>query len=119
MKILAILLLLCSTAFGAAREYQDGKLERIYQQDVTQMHIMESTSMFTIRIGDLIYEGKGPRIRKYTKDYAHGLIVGDPVKAAVEGDHIYVKTPKGDDLKLGLLMRARLPEGSPLPPEIH
>jgi len=43
-------------------------------------------AVYQVQLGDLIYFARGERVRRRSGDPAHGLVAGDPVQFANEGD---------------------------------
>jgi hypothetical protein len=46
-------------------------------------------------------------VKPNTKDITKGMIIGDPVDASVDGEHVYLHTPTGKELKTDIMKRAR------------
>jgi hypothetical protein len=111
-KSLAIaLLVLCFGSFlclAAKHTFQTGKLIDV----TTDERLDEGTSyrraIFTVQIGDIIYTLRGGRVSVRAKDYAQGLIVGDPVQASVEDENVILLKPDGKELKASILKRERV-----------
>jgi hypothetical protein len=111
-KLLATFLLtLClgSTAvYGGNHTFQTGKLIDVTTNETLDEGTSYSRAIFTVQIGDIVYTLKGERIRRRTKDYAEGLIVGDPVQASIEGQDVFLEKPDGKVLKTFTLKRERV-----------
>jgi hypothetical protein len=117
MKIIAMLLLLCVPAFAKDHAYQNGKLLSVSKEgDGTVvgtsasnigMAFAQSHAIFVIQVADLVYTVRGERVNQRTRDYSKGLIVGDPVKAAVEGNTLVLLLPNGKDFGTAILTRER------------
>ena len=119
MKTLAVLLLLLSSscAFAKLHDYQDGHLISVSKEgDGTVlgtstghvgMAFAQSHAIFIVQLGDIIYTVRGERINQRTRDYAKGLITGDSVKAAVEGNTLVLLLPNGKDFGTAILTRER------------
>ena len=64
-------------------------------------------AIYVVQVGNIAYTVRGERVKPGTKDYTKGLIVGDPVQASVQGEHVLLRTPKGKEIKTDVLKRAR------------
>jgi len=110
-KLLAfVLLAFClgsSMAYAHSHAFQTGKLISV----TTDERLDEGTSyrraIFIVQIGDIAYTLKGDRVNLRTKDYAQGLIVGDPVQVSVEDENVILQKPNGKDFKTSILKRER------------
>jgi len=110
-KILALLLfgfsLGTSSAYAGNHSFKPGKLidvstdERLYEGTTLRRAI------FVVQIDDVVYTLQGGRVSRGAKDYAQGLIVGDPVQASVEGKDVILQKPDGKDFKTSILKRER------------
>lgn len=105
--LLSTLVLAATPANAASHAFVTGK----FLDATTDERLNEGTSfrraMFTVQVGDIIYTLKGGRVSARAKDITHGLIVGDPVQVSVEGEHMYLLTPNGKDMKTDIMKRAR------------
>ena len=63
--------------------------------------------MYTVQVADMVYTVRGEKVKPHTRDYTRGMVIGDPVEARVEGEHVYLRTPKGKEIKTDILTRAR------------
>ncbi len=93
---------------GAAKhDFQTGKLVNIDSDE----RIFQGTSfrwaIFTVQVGDLVYTARGERVRRRSGDPGHGLIIGDPVQIAVDGDNLILLRPDGKELKAKITRRER------------
>jgi hypothetical protein len=109
MKIALAVLLLAAMSFAASHhEFQTAKLvdvsadERLYE-GTTVKHVV-----FKVQIGDLLISARGERMRRHGGDSSHGLIVGDPVQAVVDGDELYLQRPDGKEIKAKIVERKRV-----------
>ncbi|HLH06680.1 MAG TPA: VWA domain-containing protein [Terriglobales bacterium] len=57
-------------------------------------------------VGDLTYSAESGKLHG-NHDPAHGLIVGDPVRVAVEGEHLFLRTSDGKVIKATVIKRQR------------
>lgn len=107
MILLALCLESAPAIAAATHAFQAGKLidvttdERFYE-GTSQRH-----AIFIVQIGDIIYTLRGGHVSARAKDYAQGLIIGDPVQASVEGDNVLLLKPDGKNLKTSILKRER------------
>lgn len=92
---------------GSAPTFVDGKLLDITSDE----RVIEGTAfrnaVYEVQIDNVIYFGKGERIKKSSGDPGHGLIIGDPVKAAVDGDNLILQRPDGKQIKTKIVRRVR------------
>jgi len=100
---LAVLLVLVLTlpVFAGGRECQTGKV-----LDVTKMQgLYEGTSyerdLISVEVGDIVYAGRGRR------NAGREFIVGDPVKACIEGNSLYLIRQNGREVKTKIIRRER------------
>ena len=88
LVIFAGLALAAALFAGQKHEFQTGKLLNV----TTDERFVEGTSIiraiFIVQIGDMTYTARGERVRPHSGDIGQGLIVGDPVKAIVDGDDL-------------------------------
>jgi len=97
-----------SAALTAAKhDFQTGKLVDIADDE----RLYEGTSLrwavFTVRVEDIIYTARGQRMQRRSGDPGHGLIVGDPVKVAIDKDELILLNPDGKEMKMKITKRAR------------
>ncbi len=109
-RIILIAVFLALATFVAAaskHDFQTGKLLDIG----TTERVIEGTelksTLFTVRIADLIYTARGERILRRTKDIGQGLIAGDPAQAAIDGDSLILMKPDGKEMKTTIVKRTR------------
>lgn len=117
MKTLLVLLLLCVPAFAKPHDYQSGKLLSVSKEgDGTAVGMSsgslgaafaQSHAIFVVQIADIIYTVRGERLNQRTRDYYKGLIMGDPVKASIEGNTLVIMLPDGKDFGTAILTRER------------
>ncbi len=94
-------------AWAADRVYQPGKLLNATTESRQKKGNTTTHAVFTVQAGDLVYTVRAEKVGANAKDYTEGMIVGDPVEASVDGNHLYLKTPKGKEIKTDVLTRAR------------
>jgi hypothetical protein len=92
---------------GTHREFQTGKLLDVSSDE----RLVEGTSfnyaIYQVQIGNVVYFGRGERLRRHSGDPGHGLIVGDPVQAAIDGDNLILQRPDGKEIKTKIIKRQR------------
>jgi len=93
-------------AVANTRDYQDGKLVDVAYDDVLHSGSSQRHALYQVRLGDVIYSAEGDKV-KSKNDPAHGLIVGDNVRVALDGDHMYLRRPDGKDIKTVIVKRER------------
>jgi hypothetical protein len=64
-------------------------------------------TVYQVQIGDIVYFGRGEKLPKHPEDRGHGLIVGDPVQAAIEGGDLIIQRPDGKEVKTKVIKRQR------------
>ena len=106
--IIVLAVLLTSSLIGAKQHaFQTGKLMGIASDE----RVLEGTSyrwaIFTVQVADVIYTARGDRIRSRSGDIGQGLIVGDPVKVAIDGGDLILLKPDGKELKTKITKRER------------
>jgi hypothetical protein len=117
-------LLLCSliavlavtTPLYAKKVFKQGTLVNITKEDMGGKKKTDMAALFLVRIDDIVYSGRGGKVDKKSGDMGQGLIVGDPVQAAVDGDNLYLKKPGGKEIKTKIVKRERADAVPPPPP---
>jgi hypothetical protein len=110
MKILACVLLLCSTAALAKdHDFHTGKLVSVDTVDRLSEGTTYRRAIFTVQLDDLVYTLKGEAVHHNT-DISKGFVVGDPIQAAVEGNNVVLLQPDGKDFKTTIIKRERVPK---------
>ncbi len=106
IALLSLLTLAGSLAF-AARTYETGRLLNATTEDRLKHGTSDDHAVYTVQIEDMIYTVRGEKVKANTKDYTQGMVIGDPVEARVDGEHVYLRTPRGKQIKTDILTRAR------------
>ena len=109
-SLLTILLVLTNAAsvLGAKKHtFQSGKLINITTDERLFQGTTIRRAIFTVQIGDLIYTARGGRERPRSGDPGHGLVIGDPVQVAIDGEKLILLEPGGKELKTRIIKRAR------------
>lgn len=105
----AVLLTLVPTSLraGPHSEFQLGKLldvssdERLYEGTTHRYAIYE------VQLRDLVYFARGEKLSRHAGDPGHGLVVGDTVQVAVDGDNLILQRPDGKQIKAKIIKRQR------------
>jgi hypothetical protein len=107
--IIITLVLLCVVEgiAGAPHQFQAGKLLDVGSDERAVEGTTIIHAVYQVQVGDLIYFARGERVRRHSGDPAHGLIVGDPVQAAIEGDDLILQRPDGKEIKAKIVRRQR------------
>ncbi len=113
MKKTCLALLLCAltfslTAFASNRDYQTGKLVDVNYDDLLHSGSSQRHAIYQVRLDDVIYYAESGKLKARAADPAHGLIVGDHVRVAVEGDRLYLRRADGKDIKATIIKRQRV-----------
>jgi hypothetical protein len=105
----ALLLLSMSltvTAASKPRDFKSGKLVEIGTDERLVKGTTARTAIFTVQLGDLVYSARGGRVAG-ARDIGQGLVVGDPVQVAIEGQKLIMLKPDGKEIKTTIVKRAR------------
>ncbi|HEY6345156.1 MAG TPA: hypothetical protein VIY49_26980 [Bryobacteraceae bacterium] len=79
-------------------------------------------AVFVVQVGDLVYTGEGDRLGRVTESLitfavtksgydGHDLIVGDPIDASIDVDHMVLRRPNGKELRTKIIKRERVADG--------
>jgi len=106
---LCLAVLLSSAGMRAApdHEFKTGKLVDISSEERVDKGTTHGYAVYKVQLGDIVYFGRGDKLPKHPKDEGHGMIVGDPVQAAIDGKDMILKLPDGKELKTRIIKRAR------------
>lgn len=115
MGVIVGLFVLLSTLslFAGTHQFQAAKLldrssdERLIEGTTVKRAI------YQVQIGAILYFGRGERIRAHSGDVGHGLVVGDPVQAAIDGDNLILQRPDGKEIKTKIIQRKRAQSDAP------
>jgi co-chaperonin GroES (HSP10) len=103
----AVLVLTAMSFAGAHHDFQAGRLVAVTSDE----RLIEGTTVehavFEVEIGDIVYFARGERMRRHGGDAAHGLVVGDPVQAAIDGEDLILQRPDGKEIKTRIIQRKR------------
>jgi len=88
-------------------EFQAGKLVDISSDERVDKGTTHGYTIYQVQIEDIVYFGRGEKLPKHPGDTGHGLIVGDPVQAAIEGSDLIIQRPDGKEIKTKIIKRQR------------
>jgi co-chaperonin GroES (HSP10) len=103
----SFLLISAGLCAGAHHDFQAGKLLDISSDEKTKKGTSHDYAIYQVQIGDIVYFGRGEKQVKHPGDTGHGLIVGDPVQAAIEKDDLIIQRPDGKEIKTKIIKRQR------------
>ena len=95
-----------AASFAATLDFQTGKLVDVGYDDVMHKGSSQRHAVYQVRLGDVIYYAEGSKLH-HEADPGHGLIVGDEVRVAIEGDRMMLRRPDGKDIKATIVKRQR------------
>jgi hypothetical protein len=105
---ITLTLILGSAAHGATKhDFNPAKLLDIGSTERVVEGTVYRSALFTVQIADLVYTSRGARIMRWSKDVGQGLIVGDPVQVAIDGDSLIFLKPDGKEMKTTIIKRTR------------
>ncbi len=99
-------LFLSLVSFAHTRDFQTAKLVDVGYDDVMHSGSSQRHPIYKVKLGDVIYSAEGDKV-KHNADPAHGLVVGDDVRVAIEDDRLYLRRPDGKDIKTAIVKRQR------------
>ena len=110
---LSILLSTLCLYAGAHRDFQAGKLLDVSSDE----RLIEGTTVkhavYEVQLGDIVYSARGERIHVRSGDVGHGLVIGDSVQVAIDGDNLILQRPDGKEIKTRIIQRKRAGNGTP------
>jgi hypothetical protein len=92
---------------GTLRQFQAGKLLDISSDERLEEGTTYRRAIYHVQFGDVVYTGRGERVSLHSGDPGHGLIVGDPVQAAIDGGELILQRPDGKEIKTKIIKRQR------------
>ena len=108
---LLLLLSLTSLSFGSAlawdHTFVTGRLIDVSTEEHADAKHPQTHAVYTVQSGDMLYTVRAEKVKVHSKDYAKGLIIGDPVPVSVEGEHVFLQMPNGKEMKTEIIKRAR------------
>jgi len=116
MPVLIGFVVLLSTIYlhaGTHRDFQAGKLLDVSSDERLVEGTTVKHAVYEVQLGDIIYFARGERIHVHSGDLGHGLVVGDSVQAAIDGDNLILQRPDGKEIKTKIIQRKRAGSGTP------
>jgi hypothetical protein len=98
---------------GTHRDFQAGKLLDVSSDERLVEGTTVKHAVYEVQLGDIVYFARGERIHVRSGDVGHGLVVGDPVQAAIDGDNLILQRPDGKEIKTKIIQRKRADSGTP------
>jgi len=92
---------------GNHREFQSGKLLDVSSEERLFEGTTIKRAVYQVQVGDVVYLARGERLNRHSGDPGHGLIVGDAVQAAIDGDNLILQRPDGKEIKARIFKRQR------------
>ncbi len=105
--VVALIFAVATLAGATKRVFTTGKLLDIGASQRVIDGTVYKSAEFTVQVADIIYTARGARIMRWTKDVGQGLIVGDPVQVAIEGENLILLKPDGKEMKTTITKRTR------------
>jgi hypothetical protein len=102
-----LLLISAGWCAGAHKEFQTGKLVDITSDEQVKKGTSSSYAIYQVQIGDIVYFGRGEKQQKHPGDPGHGLVVGDPVQAAIDRSDLIIQRRDGKEIKTKIIKRQR------------
>jgi hypothetical protein len=108
-RILGVALMLAFAVLlaGAKHDFQRGKLINIDSEETLINGTSFRSAILKVEVGGVVYSARGERMRRHSGDLGHGLIIGDPVQAAIDGETLILLKPDGKELKAKITRRER------------
>ena len=107
LALLLFAMTLSFTSFASNRDYQTAKLVDVNYDDLLHGGSSQRHAIYQVRLDDMIYYAESGKLKGHAADASHGLVVGDHVRVAVEGDRLYLRRPDGKDIKATIIKRQR------------
>jgi hypothetical protein len=98
---------------GTHRDFQAGKLLDVSSDERLVEGTTVKHAVYEVQLGDIVYFARCERIHVRSGDVGHGLVVGDPVQAAIDGDNLILQRPDGKEIKTKIIQRKRADSGTP------
>jgi len=105
--LIALLLGIAVLLAGAKHDFQTGRLINIDSEETIINGTSFRSAILKVELGGVVYSARGERIRRHSGDPGHGLIIGDPVQAAIDGETLILLKPDGKELKAKITRRER------------
>jgi hypothetical protein len=106
---IAVCLTLVSTHLraGTHLEFQTGKLLDVSSDERLYEGTTHRYAVYQVQLSDVVYSARGEKLRRYSGDPGHGLVVGDTVQVAIDGDNLILQRPDGKQIKAKIIKRRR------------
>jgi hypothetical protein len=104
--LIACTLFFSLTSFAHTRDFQTAKLVDVTYDDVLHGGSSQRHPIYKINLDDMLYSAEGDKV-KHNADPAHGLVVVDEVRVAIEGDRLYLRRADGKYIKANIVKRQR------------
>jgi hypothetical protein len=113
--VLALILAVTPLRAGEAAEYQTGKLIDLHRESTgAGAARAQGTFCLAVEVTDMTYLVSHEAAWRWSYEPTD-FVVGDPVEVKIEGKDLYLKRPKGRDLKTYITRRERnAPDKKPL-----
>lgn len=102
-----VALLAVGQALAWDHVFANGKLLDVSTEEHADAKHPQTHAVYTVQAGGMVYTVRGEKVKVHSKDYAKGLIIGDPVPVSVQGEHVYLQKPDGKEIKTEIIKRAR------------
>ena len=106
VAIIFCTLMISVASFAHTRDFQTAKLVDVSYDNVMHSGSSQRHAVYQVRLGGVIYSAEGSKLH-HQSDPAHGLVVGDEVRVAIEGDQMFLRRPDGKDIKATIVKRQR------------
>jgi len=105
--VLALVLSVVPVQAGEKTVYQTGKLVDL-RRESTGSGVARAQGSFclAVEVGDMTYLVSHEATWRWSYEPTD-FVVGDPVEVRIKGNAMYLKKPKGDDLKTNITRRER------------
>src|ERR1700735_2049329 len=107
LVVIALVWGLTTILSAAQHDFQTGKLINIDSDERLISGTSYRWAIYTVEVGGVVYSARGERVRRRSGDPGHGLVIGDPVKAAIDGEHLILLKPNGKELSAKIVKRER------------
>jgi hypothetical protein len=106
VAVVFCLLALSVASFARDRDFQTAKLVNVSYDEVLRSGSSQRHAVYKVRLEATIYSAEGSKMHHPT-DPGHGLVIGDQVRVAIEGEHMFLRRPDGKDIKATIVKRQR------------
>ena len=88
-------------------DFQTGTLVDIKKDEQLIDGTTVSRTVFEVQVGNLIYEAQSRHTVRASAKFAEHVVVGDPIKVAIEGDEMILLDNSGNELKMKITRQER------------